>query len=500
MSRPMGVMHFLVPRRDRVGADAAQRAYFAGIDEVPWLSRIQWNEQGLVVQRAEFDSGNFYIPYVVDGRGELMLSTASLMERAQPYHLHVELARGTLNRLRNQVAAFAGTGAALPASLEELLHRAHEQLSSAVTRKDEPEEAARLADLTLETTLAAVDLLSETYARQMIATRRVATGRLTTLLGVNLGSTLPSGDLASQLDASFNTVQVPLAWRDIEAREGQPDFSLPDAQIDWARSAGFKVCGGPLLAMDKGALPDWMYLFGEDDVDNFRSCVAEHIQAVVARYRGKVHLWICSAGLNLENEFEHPEEERLRLAVLTIECIRRQDPRAPIVLSVDQPWGAFMSREEYDLSPLHFADALVRADLGLAGIGLQIDVGYAPGGSEPRDALEFGRQMDRYSTLGLPLLVSLTVPSASTPDPRARRKSQVIQYSPGESLTPATQRAWGEQILPMLLAKQAVQGILWNQLLDSQPHALRHGGLYDDHDQAKPIVELLQRLRRENLA
>ena len=29
----------------------------------------------------------------------------------------------------------------------------------------------------------------------------------------------------------------------------------------------------------------------------------------------------------------------------------------------------------------------------------------------------------------------------------------------------------------MLLAKQPVQGILWNQLLDSQPHALAHGGL-----------------------
>lgn len=140
------------------------------------------------------------------------------------------------------------------------------------------------------------------------------------------------------------------------------------------------------------------------------------------------------------------------------------------------------------------------ADLGLAGIGLQIDVGYTPGGSEPRNALEFGRQMDRYSTLGLPLLVSLTVPSGSTPDPKAHRKSQVIQYAPGESLSPATQLAWGEQILPMLLAKQAVQGILWNQLLDSQPHALPHGGLYGEQDQAKPIVELLQKLRRENLA
>ena len=495
----MGVMHFLVPRRDRVGADAAQRAYFAGIDEVPWLARIHWNDTGLTVQRTEFDSGNFFIPYVVDGRGELMLSTASLMERAQPYHLHVELARGTLNRLRNQLAAFRATGAAVPERLTELLHQAHQQFAEAVTRRDDPDEAARLADITLQTTLTAIDVLSAAYVQHSLSVRRSATGKLTTLLGVNLGSARPSGALATQLSTTFNTVQVPFSWRDIEAREGHRDFSLSDAQIDWARGAGFKICGGPLLSMDKSSLPDWMYLFGEDDVDGFRQCVAEHIQSVVAKYRGKVHLWICSAGLNLENDFDHPEEERLRLAVLTIEAIRRQDPRSPIVITVEQPWAAFMGHKEYDLSPLHFADALVRAELGLAGVGLHVNVGYTPVGSEPRDPLEFGRQMDRYSSLGLPLLVSLTVPSGSTPDAKARTKSQVIQYAPGDHLSPATQRSWGEQILPMLLAKQPVQGILWNQLLDSQPHPLPHGGLYDEQDQPKPMVELLTELRRQNL-
>jgi hypothetical protein len=42
--------------------------------------------------------------------------------------------------------------------------------------------------------------------------------------------------------------------------------------------------------------------------------------------------------------------------------------------------------------------------------------------------------------------------------------------------------------------------LLWNQLLDSQPHALPHGGLFDEKDQPKPILELLQKLRRENLS
>jgi len=495
----MGVIHFLVPRRDRLGADAAGRAYFAGMDEVPWVTRVQWENEGLAVQRAEFESGNFYIPYTVEGHGELMLSTASLMERPRPYNLQVELARGTLNRLRNQIAALEALGLPRPVALDRPLIAAHDHLSWATTRQQDATEAGRRADLALEATLDGIDILSNFYVSHMLATRHRQTGKLGTLLGVNLGSTKPIDPVARRLQTAFNTVQVPFLWRDIEAREGHRDFTLADAQIEWARNAGSKICGGPLLAIDKWSLPDWMYMFGEDDVDNFRSCAAEHMQAVVERYRGKVHLWICAAGLNVENEFGHPEEERLRLAVLAIETIRRADPRAPIVLSIDQPWGAFMSRDECDLSPLHFADALVRADLGLAGIGLEINVGYSPGGSEPRDTIEFGRQMDRYSTLGLPLLVSLVVPSGSASDPRARRQSQVVRYGEGEAATPATQLAWGEQYLPVLLAKPAVQGILWNQLLDSQPHLLPHGGLFDERNQGKPMVDVLERIRREHL-
>ena len=121
-----------------------------------------------------------------------------------------------------------------------------------------------------------------------------------------------------------------------------------------------------------------MYLWGEEDEDNFRSCVAEHIQAVVSRYRGKVQLWQCAARLNIKNDFDHGEEERLRLAVLAIESIRRVDPRTPVVITIDQPWGGLHESQGVRALTVHFADALVRAEMGLAGIGLEINFGYMP--------------------------------------------------------------------------------------------------------------------------
>ena len=217
----------------------------------------------------------------------------------------------------------------------------------------------------------------------------------------------------------------------------------------------------------------------------------------MTRYRGKVNLWQCAARLNAGCGLALSEEQRLRLAVLAIETIRATDPRAPIVIMIDQPWAEFMSRQEVDLSPLHFADALVRADLGLAGLGLEINLGYYPDGTQARDLLDFSRHLDRWSSLGLPLLVSLTVPSSEQPDAQARGESRAIAYAAGMPLCPESQQHWIEQFLPLMLAKQPVQGITWNQLLDSQPHDFPHGGLFDAKDQPKPALDAIKAIRQK---
>ena len=490
----MGAMRFLVPRREYLPADALERAYLAGIDEIPWPGRLRWNDDALVVEREQADSGNLFIPALIDGHREVVLSTASLMEREQPYHLDVELARGTLNRLRNYVAGWESMGSAVRDDIRTAMTAAQTHFSLAATRQDDPMAAAEHAARATRSALDAMDLLADAYAIEALAARRQQQGKLSTLVGCNLGSIRPDDALGRAIAGAFNSVAVPLVWRDIEAHQGKRDWTTSDAQVEWCRAQGLRMAGGPLLEIDKWSLPDWMVMWG-GDLEGFRSCVAEHVHAVVTRYRGRVQLWHCAARLNVGNDFGHDEEQRLRLAALTIESIRRADSRAPIVLSVDQPWGAFMSQGHYDLAPLHFVDALVRAELGLAGIGLEINFAYAPGGSDSRDVLEFSRQIDRFSMLGLPVLVVITAPSAQEPDPLAASSARAINYSSDTVLSRDAQAAWGEEYLSMLLAKQPVQAIIWNQLSDSQPHAFAHGGLLDAYGHAKPILEVIRALR-----
>jgi len=96
----------------------------------------------------------------------------------------------------------------------------------------------------------------------------------------------------------------------------------------------------------------------------------------------------------------------------------------------------------------------------------------------------------------LPLLVYLTVPSSSGRDPAARLTATPMNYWAGGP-TSASQAEWASQFLPLLLAKQPVQGVFWNQLLDSKPHDYAHGGLFDAQDQPKAAIEVLAAIKQK---
>ena len=194
-----------------------------------------------------------------------------------------------------------------------------------------------------------------------------------------------------------------------------------------------------------------------------------------------------------------PEEDRLRLTVDTIQTVSRIDSRAPVIVSFDQPWAEYLAKENLDLSPLHFADALVRADLGVAGIGLEINFGYWPGGTLPRELLEINRLIDYWSQLGLPLLIIVTIPSSGAPDPHARRGTTPLVASFPSGLTQNAQMEFAQRLVPMLISKQCVHAIIWNQMCDSHPHDFPHGGLFDLQKKAKPTLAALADLRRKHL-
>lgn len=489
----MGLMRFRVSPTQRITEEMVEQAYLSGADRVSWPVRTCLEGEQLLLLRSVSDSANLHLPWPVEGYGTLALASGALMEREEPYALPLELARGTLSQVRNQLSEWQVIGLSVPATVTAKLFEAVQRFSWAVVSQDEPAASAEHAEAAIRSTLAAGDALAAAYAEQALSIRRRNGGKLARFLGAHLGATLLDNYTARQFLLSFNAAEAPLRWSDAETTQGQFTWITNDKQIQWCRAQGLKVLVGPLLLFDRHALPDWLYLF-EDDFDSLLDFVSGLVRAAVERYRGSVDGWICAGRVNSAKALALSEQKRLRLVARTIELVRSLDPGTPTLVSFDQPWAEYLRRRASDFPPLHFADALVRADLGLSGLMLEINVGWSPGGTLLRHAVEFNRQLDAWSLLGLPLWVSLSAPGGTGEDPLAQHKE-----SAAVSWTPAVQQAWAARFVPLALAKPTVQGVVWNQLHDAQPHDFPHGGLFDAASKPKPALGTLTAIRKKYL-
>jgi hypothetical protein len=488
-------MRFFAPRPSHVTADAPPRSYLAGQEGIPWECRVTWKDGLLLVEREERESGILHFPWHVRGRGELMLCSASLMERARPYNLPVELARGTINRVRNQACVWQGAGMIVPASFDELVSRATLAFTHAATNQVDPPKAADFAEQAIELGVAAAELLGGEYTQQVLAIRRSQQTSLGTLLGCKL-SGVPGGSLAKRYLAAFNTAVVSPAWREIEATSGTQDWDTVDRQMQWCKDHSYRVIFGPLLQLHAFGLPDWLYLW-QDEFEDLHAMMMQHVESVVSRYRGRVHLWHVASRVNLPGVLELSEEQRLKLTVDAIDRVRQLDARTPTIVSFDQPLAEYIATEDQELTPIHFADTLVRGELGLAGIGLEMNWGFSPGGTQPRDVLELSKHLDRWTHLGLPLVAFLTSPSSGDPDPQASPGVKVLPQLIDGGVTLDSQKQLVDWLLPLLLAKQSVQAIVLNQLGDKLPHEFPHAGLFDANGRTKPALLSFANIRKE---
>jgi hypothetical protein len=492
----MGLMRLVVHDRDRIPPGGLDQVHMCGPEDLPWFARVYFSGDQLVIERNESDSGRVFVPWRMPNGTTMLLSTATLMERDEPYQLEVELARGMINTLRNQLAQWELMGLVVPKGLANGVLEGTVEFARAATTQDDQPTAADWAERSLATAVTMMARLADEYSRQALSQRRQQKP-ISSWFGVHLGHHVPKAKVGRQLANTFNMVSVPLSWRTIEAVEGRRKWDQVDPLIDWAHSAGLRVCGGPILELDDRGVPDWTYLW-EADFDNLLSFMLEHVRAVIERYRGRVHLWQVAARMTHGHALGLSEEARLQVAARAITAARQLDSTTPLVVTFDQPWAEYLASEQLDLAPLHFADALVRADLGLSGIGLEINVGYHPGGSLHRGPLAISRLIDTWSLLELPLLMAVTSPSSADADPNANGKVQVLSRQPDE-VSPDSQRDWIDRHVPLILAKSAVQVVLWNQLSDAAPHHYPHSGLFDAADKPKPALESLRKIREKYL-
>lgn len=474
------------------------QAYVTGHDLLPTSKHIVIENGQLVCHHSVGQSATFFLPWPVDGLGQLMLRTATLLDRPKPYQLQVELARGKLNQVRSQLADWQSAGLEPSRASRESLDQAMRHFVRAVSHQHDPATTAAEATLALKHGVAAAESLTRDYTRQALTARHRQYAQLGTLLACSLGHSPPQKKWHRKLLSAFNSAVVPVNWKHVEPNEGEYCWDAYDRQVRWCQKNRLVTRGGPLLHFGPEGIPDWLWLW-EGDFANLVSFASDFAETVVSRYLGRVRVWVVTSGANSAELLSLNEEQRLRLTVKILEVARQIDPDAQFVIRIDQPWGQYASARSDQLSPLDFADALLRADLGLSGVDLEIAVGYQPGGVVPRDLMELSLLLDRWANLGVPLWLTLAFPSSDEPDPLAKRK-----VLPAKA---AWRRAWDEQAqadwlgvaVRLALAKPAIQGIACTHFSDAELHDWPHAGLLREDGTPKPAFEELVRIRREHL-
>jgi hypothetical protein len=493
----MGSMAFALPASLPPAADSLLRlaSFAAGYDHSPSPTGVRIENGLLHLTRESDESGSLFLPWPVGAGGAVVISTSTLRERPAPYRLLVELARGKVNRLRTQAGEWTGIGLETPADFNREIAAITALFVKAALEADGA-AADDLATQAVHRSHHAADRLARMYIEQVFATRLHEEGKLPSRLAAQVIAAPIQGE---EYRRTFNAARIGIRWRDIEPVESTYNWSTLDMAVENARLAGLPVTIGPVIDLAPGMAPAWADGW-HGDLQTQAAFMCDFLETLVGRYKDHVRRWVVCSGFNHADGAGLSDDERLRLMQRLFESALQIDSQLDLVLGIAQPWGDYLTNEDQTISPLSFADDLVRTGLSVSGIELEIRCGTAPRGSLPRDLLDASKQIDMFALLGLPLEVLLSHPASSAPDFGAREHGESL-WDPAwvGGPTPEAQADWGAAFAAMALCKHEVRAVTWDHWSDADPHIVPAGGLVTSSGKVQPLLARLEGLRTKFL-
>src|SRR4029077_3513053 len=212
----MGVLKFILPSNDLARRlTGLRQAYITGLDRTPGRLNVEFRNGLMACHRETTESGRLFVPWPIAGYGTPIVGTATLAERQSPYVLALELARGKLNDVRNQMADWVQMGLRISPELGEVLAVARSAFIEAAMSSDNPETSVKAAQASLEASIQSGEMLTEAYLSQILQNRLAATGKLSTNLGCMLTTEPDKVPFAAQWSSAFNAAQVDVSWKHI---------------------------------------------------------------------------------------------------------------------------------------------------------------------------------------------------------------------------------------------------------------------------------------------
>ncbi len=223
----MGVMRFVVyPPELLDGWPEVLDGYLSGADGRVFPTQIEVTGNLVTCRRSLSDSGRLHVAWPVQGFGRPVTSTASLPEREEPYFLPLELARGKLAQLRDQISAWEVGGMTVPEAFQAPYQEANRMFREAAALQNQPARTADPSMQSLARAFEAADIAVERYAAQRLAARRKRSPLPAAALGCSLGQYRPSEELGAPFRESFAASVIPAEWKYVATSEGETNWEL----------------------------------------------------------------------------------------------------------------------------------------------------------------------------------------------------------------------------------------------------------------------------------
>jgi hypothetical protein len=474
-------------------------AVVIGPESVPISGTVNFSDGLLVCQSPDDQPIGVGLLWDCGPAGAYHVETTRLPPRDRPYILNVELARFRLMKIVQKQEDWNLFDFPRAEKYTLAFRDAQALFSDALGKLEQPEQAAKLADQAHEMAVELSEQLAAFHADLLLNRRRASGAFVKHVIGCRANSSVQSQKYKDTLADQFDYAVLPMSWKQLQPEEQVFQTAAVDEWVEMLARQRIPIIAGPLVSLDEGNLPDWMFIW-EHDFETLRELAYEHVQRVVQRYRKAVGAWNVVSGLHSGAAFSLSFEQIVELTRMLVAQVKTLLPNAKTLVSISHPFGEYHAKGGVGEPPLLDAEMIAQAGVTFEAFGVQIEMGVPRPGYFTRDLFQLSALLDRFSTLGRPVyLTAVCAPSRNSPDSGDESDGKLDPSQGGRWHKPwdmQVQADWLDAVFKMAFSKPFVESIAWGNLAD-MGHSVPGGGLFDDVFKPKPAFAKLQELREK---
>lgn len=470
-------------------------AYLVGSDDVPLRAEITFKSGLISCKKRSPGPAGLAIPWNVPGFGMILLETVRLLERAQPYLLTVELARGRLLRINQKLEEWGLIDYEGTEAIMQKVREGRELLIQSL-QANSPTEASEFGNRSLAAAAEAAEEVARFHAEMMLP-RRKQSGLPRRLFGCAVSTESPLELCQRRLSGFFDFVTVPFVWREIEPKEQTFNWKPLDVWVEALVRAKLPIKGSSLLSFSDRNVPAWLYTW-EHDFDTIRDLAFEHARRVINRYGQYIQTWDVISGIHAAGAFAFNFEQLMELTRMTAALAKQAAPRGTAIINLVAPWGEYYARNQRTIPPMLYAEMAVQSGINFDAFGLQFLFGPAVEGMYVRDIFQISSMLDQFAKMSKPVHVTgIQVPSGAgtaVDGPGGAKLEGGFWHTPW---TEEVQANWLKEFVLVALSKPFVDSVAWDLVHDQPGQMVPSGGLLRSDLSPKQAFQQFVKLRSD---